>query len=328
MATVDVLAGLLAYSWKGVAFPSAGFRIRLRQDLAMHEYAERDGAHIEGTGRAPLEFSARIPFRNGIELAPSEAAVKQPIYPTAFRDFFDACADRSTGDMVHPEFGRIKCKLQDVDVSYDPNRRDGVDVEVVWIEATDKPSDLLDILSAPSPAQQIAASANDADAAIDAALAALKSKNSTTDSVVRAYLEDLKKTSLTSGSLGDLARKLQSIGDQTDLIQRQAAGAVASLDFRARNIADSLDRAQSHPVYWPLQEAAMRIQAAAADLKSSVSTKNRQLGIYVVAADTTPASIAQDIPAPLGDLLQLNPALAGGPVVLSGARVRYYLNAA
>lgn len=327
MPVADVLAGLLAYSWKGVRFPSSGFSLRLRQDLVPHEYGDRDGAHIEGTGRAPLEFSARIPFRNGVELGPQESGVITPLYPEAFRAFLDVCIERARGELIHPELGRINCRLQEATANWEPGRRDGVDVDVSWLEDTDKPSDLANLLSTPSPVQQLAEAATAADAAIDAALERLRAKNAKVDAEVRAIVEDLKSTELKTTSFGQLARKIQAVGDQVDLANRQRRDAVDSIEYRARNISASMSRARAHPVYWPIRQAAMRMEAAAREVRDSVGSKRKRIGLYVTAADSTAPSIAQDLGVRLGDVLQLNPQLAGGPVVPSGSRVRYYLAA-
>jgi hypothetical protein len=327
MSGEDVLSGLLPFAWKGVYFPSAAFRVRLKQDVAMHDYADRDGAHVEGTGRAALEFSARIPFINGIDLSPAEAGVLQPVYPVAFRKFLEVAADRSRGDLQHPELGRIKARLLELDTDWSAQTRGGVMVDVTWVEDTDKPSDLESLLLNPSPAQALAEAASDLDAQMDAALENLRTKNIDRDLAVFAMVQGLRETELKDLSFSEATRRLQGIGDSIESTNRRTAAVVDAIEFRAKNIGASLKRAGAHPVYWPIQHAAQRMEAAAIDLKASLGTKKRRIGLYVVAAPSTAPSIAQDLGVKLGDVLSLNPTLAGGPVVLRGTKVRYYLAA-
>jgi prophage DNA circulation protein len=324
----DLLAGLLAYSWKGVFFPTTTFRVSLRHDLARHEYPERDGAHIEPTGRAPLEFSAHIPFLNNIQLGANEAGVIHPIYPNAYRAFLDVAVDRAPGDMVHPELGTIRCTLERCETTWTAERnRDGVMVDVSWLEATDKPSDLANLLAQPSPAQQLAESARDADDAMNAALAALKSKNAKVDKDMRALLDNYINQD-GAISFSELARRLTAVPDQIDLLQKRTTGVLDSITFRAQNLQNSMDRAGAASAYWPIRQAAERMKSAAAAVKQTLVSKQRSVGLYVLAYDTTLSSVAQDIPAKLGDVILLNPQLASAPFVAKGTTVRYYLSAA
>ena len=52
-------------------------------------------------------------------------------------------------------------------------RRDGVDVDVVWIESSESPADLDAVLAAPSPTQQMAEAARQAEPLRDVRLRAM-----------------------------------------------------------------------------------------------------------------------------------------------------------
>jgi len=279
-------------------------------------------------GRAPLQFTAKIPFYNGLQLGPHEATVKSPLYPDAFRDFLSVASERDTGDMIHPELGRIKCKLESAECTWDGTKRGGVDVDVVWIESTDTASELDQALAQPSPAQQVADAATAADAEMAAALEKLRTSNADTDKQVRDLLEQFKDRDLKSVSFSELARRATAVTDQVDLFNRRVAGAIDSLTFRAQSLQASLERISVRPKYWPITQAATRMQSAGADYRNLLGSQNRDIGLYPVRHDTTLATVAQDIPAKLGDVMALNPRLATSPIVEAGTTVRFLLNAA
>jgi hypothetical protein len=325
----DVISQLLPYSWKGVAFPSTTFKITLRHDLAQHKYPYRDGAHIEGMGRDPLQFSAHIPFYEGLILGPREAAIKTPLYPVAFRDFFDVAIVGTTDYMVHPEIGRIRCKLESAEFEWNATKRGGCDVDVVWVEATDSADELEALLTQASPSQQFAEAARVATQEIDAALAKLRTRNASADKEVLALLEEYKSQEDTDTSFATFMRALNAVGDQSDLLQRRIAGKIDSVTYRAQSLQASLKRAGAGPKYWPIRQALVRMQDASSQIATDiVGDRKRGIGLYPVRVETTLASIAQDIPTKVGDIMLLNPKLVSSPIVDAGTTVRYYLDAA
>lgn len=86
----DVFSKDLGFSWRAISVPLANIRIRLRQDLAEHKFSEKDGAEMEPTGRAPIEFTARIPFLNGAIPGSNEAWDPGTLYPGVLQKFLVA----------------------------------------------------------------------------------------------------------------------------------------------------------------------------------------------------------------------------------------------
>lgn len=124
---LDALARLLPLSWRGIEVPCQQNGLRFNQRLVEHKQHGVSGAHVENCGRDSARFSFRIPFRGGI-------SGYTDLYPSRFRQFWDACLDGSVGVLVHPEFGSLDCKVESLNLVYDPNRRDGVDVDIEWVE--------------------------------------------------------------------------------------------------------------------------------------------------------------------------------------------------
>lgn len=302
-----LFASLLEYRWRGVGFPTESFGIELRQDLAIHKMTDRDGAYIEGTGRAPLQFTARIPFLNGLTTGQNETWNQHGVdlYPAQWRKFFTACADRSTGVLQHPELGPITCKLETCHTEWSSGVRSGVWVAAVWIETDDSDIDqVAAALASPSPGGQVQASAVDLD--------------TLGPNVVGPPLP------VFPFSFEELAFALRGVIDTPSLMAKELGGRIDNILYQAGMITTALKFQDTSALNWPIYDATQKIQSAARDLKALQLTSGRSVSFYVVLVDQPLFSVSQNIPAPLDDLFTLNPQLIQRPVITAGTRVRYY----
>jgi prophage DNA circulation protein len=305
---VDVLASLLSFGWKGVYFPTTTFRIALRHDLAVHRYADRDGANVESTGRQPLQFTARIPFINGIERGTTELW-KQPLYPDAFRDFLDVAVVRTIGELVHPELGPIQCKLEQADIVWDATKRGGCEVDCTWLESFDTSQALLDLLTSPSPAAAVAQACSDIDQYVD----------EYTQAQVNAKFGLPKFTQ----TFSQLAFALRGVIDSVSILQQQNVGKLAAIAAQASQLKDALDR-NSNVLNWPIYNALQRAIGATNDLRAQLLAQPRDILLYPVPKDATLGAIAAQTQAALGDLIILNRELVSTAIVPAKTIVRYY----
>lgn len=308
--TNALFAGLLEHRWREVSFPTESFELSFRHDLAIHKLVDRDGAFVEGTGRAPMQFTARIPFVNGITPGPNEHW-QRPLYPFAWRKFLVAFADKSTGPLQHPELGDIPCKPESFRCVWSAHRRGGVDVEAAWIETDDTDQDILgQALAAPSPLADLDQAAADADQILETPLPA-------------PNLPSLPTFPVT---FEDFMRSIRGAIDQTTLLQKRFAGQLDNIQYQAQLLKGSVARA-NNALYWPLTQVAERMTASSNVVRSTLLTRGRRVGLYRVPKGSTLAQIANTIPAPIGDLVSLNRALVARPVVPRDSVVRYYLAA-
>lgn len=303
---------LLELRWREVSFPYVELTTELRQDLAPHKFADRDGAHIEGTGRAPLQITARVPCLVGIDAGPNEHW-QRPLYPFTWRKLFEACAQRGSGTLQHPELGDITCKLETMRTRWEANVRSGVYVDITWIESDDTGIDLDQDLAQPSPLASIQAAANDLD----------------------TYLATFDPSQIPqfppvlASGFDDLVQGIRGAVDQTTLLQAQFGGKIAHVLYEAQTVEDSLSRAvNQNALNWPLVDACERAKSAAYDLKKLLLTKGRPVAFYKVPKDSTLAQVAASIPAAVGDLITLNQAYVASPLITAGSVVRYYRQAA
>src|SRR5450631_3336877 len=205
-STDDLFAALIQMSWKGIAFPYIETDLELRQDLAIHKFVDRDGAHIEGTGRAPIQFTARIPFINGLQTGKNENWPRT-LYPTVWKQFFAACADKSTGLLIHPELGEFTCKPESIHTRWAADARGGVYVNATWLETDDGINELDRNLAAVSPTSNV----QQAAAALDQQILTLNP-----NIVPKPYTPPI--------TFQDMVRSVRAVFDQGTLLQKQYAG--------------------------------------------------------------------------------------------------------
>jgi hypothetical protein len=307
-ASTDALfGGLLPLEWKTFQFPFTHFRTRVRQDLAIHKFADRDGAHFEGTGRAPLEFSCRIPFLNGLDAGPQETW-SRPLYPFVRDNVLRAAVDRSSGILQHPELGNITCKLQTMEWELEAQVRSGVWADISWIETDDTGIDLQQDLTNPSPLANAQAAANDLTFQLHEIDPSI---------VPQPYVPPV--------GFDDLMIAIRGVVDTPTLLQYETAGRVNSLIYQATAMQASLNsKANRSALNWPMIDACERAKEAGYDLKATLLSKGKGIKLFTVQKPSTMAQVAAMIGAPVNDIVQLNPAFVRGPIISAGSVVRFY----
>lgn len=298
MADVPLFSQLLPFSWRGINFPVTAMSVRLQQDLAVHKAWGRDGGIAEPTGRDVLVFSASIPFRNSVWSGQSETY--GVLYPAVWRLFLQAMADKSIGILQHPELGEVECAPQRAEVSWDPNRRDGCDVQAEWVETTEN-EDRITNIDGMSPVVQASAAMGYADAAI------------------RLDADDLPKRPEFKPTLADALRAVQGIGNQAALKAGWFVGQVDALKWRL----DELLRVYQAGGDPRRVTTVMRLAEAHYALDRMVTGETREISYWRVPQDSTWAGIAQQLGKPMPRLMALNPRLLQQAVIARDTAIRY-----
>jgi hypothetical protein len=303
----DLFDGLKEMSWRGIPFPVVETELDLRQDLAIHKRVDRDGAHIEGTGRAPLQITARIPFINRLSHGKIETW-DRPLYPVVWRQIFAACADKTSGLVVHPELEAITCKCEHMHTRWSADARGGVFVNITFLETDDGINDLSLDLGRSSPISQAQAAADDLDG-----------------NVLILNPSITPKPYSPPFSFSDLMRSIRAVVDLPSLTAKQYAGRVDNFIYEANALIDSMNSApNANALNWPILQAAEIAKSACLDIKATQMTTGKPMGLYTLPVDATFAQISSSIGADLGELMLLNPAFIQRPVVPAGSVFRFY----
>lgn len=299
----DVYEQLREFSWRGISFPVGVTRFDFEHDQTEHRWADRDGASIEATGRGPLVISSHVPMRNNIAPGANETWTG-PLYPVVFRSLLAALLDRTSGNLGHPELGTLTCKAKTVGCVWDPSKRDGVDLEIVWRQSTDSSDDLKDVIASPSPI----AAAIQAGADLDAQVAEVPA---------------LPQPLPSDPSFEESMRSLQAISDQALLASRQVQGVIDRVTYRVQALSDSAVALKDAKL-WPVINSSERIKAALYDLQRTMLVATKTISLYETPKDMTFAQLVVATGDKVADLLALNPKLAGRPFVKARTTIRYY----
>lgn len=301
----DVLAQLLGPSWRGIPFPLVRLHNGGSNDLVEHKRPDQDGFHVEATGANNLVFAATIPFRNGVLAGPSELWNGRTLYPDVFRAFLLACADKSTGELIHPELGQINVKCRRFDWEYDANRRDGCDFDVEWIQSLDE-GEFIGSISEPSPVSAAVALATQLD------------------SDVAALSPPPPELVPYTASFSDMMRSLQAIPDTAALLSKQIGGVFHKIAAKIDALEDAMVRL-NNVRYWPIVEGLEHLRSSIFDLEKTFGKDHKVIREYVVMRRTTLATLARLLGQKIDDLIRLNPLLVEDLNVPAGARVKFYI---
>jgi len=128
----DILEKLLPLAWRGISVHALANDAEGSHNLVEHNQYGVSGGEQENTCRKSMRYSFKVLFDNGI------AGSNGELYPRRFREFWTACLDRTTGPLIHPEFGLQDCKVGPFKVHYDPTWRGGASMDVTWFETIEK----------------------------------------------------------------------------------------------------------------------------------------------------------------------------------------------
>jgi len=308
----DALFGALpGLAWRDVDIPYAELGTEVRQDLVIHKFADRNGAHVEGQGRHPLQFTARIPFLNGIAAGANEHW-QRPLYPFTRDNLLRAVLEPGSGTLQHPELGPLTCKCEFMRWRLDAHVRSGVWCEVAWVESDDTQQELAQNLAAPSPLAGMQAAASDLDAL-----------TAEFDPRLTPHLPTF------DASFEDYVFAVRGVIDQFTILKKQTSGRIDNLIAQANALEFSLNSAANDNVLnWPAIAACERLKAACYDQKAVQLSRARPIGFFTTQKDATLAEVALAAGAPITDIMMLNPAYLSNPILPRDSVVRFYLPAA
>ena len=299
----DLFAQLKGFQWKGVDFPSAEDDLEIRQDLVIHRFADRNGAYVEGTGRHPVQITARIPFLNHIYSGQNENWPQGALYPYQWRLFLEQCLEGTSGTLVHPELGPLNCKIDVSKTTWSGKVRGGVWVQATWVESDDTQADQLgQDLSNASPIGNLTANADDLDENIATMAAALSAQSNPLPPLEFSF--DM------------LANAVVGVIDVPPVLAKSYAGRVDNIIYQANRVQQALAMSPVlGPLAWPIFQGAQRVKDAAYNAKAlpplagsaPVLTKN-------IPKDSTLSQAALFVGADITDFIVLNAALVATPV--------------
>lgn len=296
---IDALTALPEITWRGIRVPWSDFATDLKHAIVQHKYPNVAGAQLEAMGREPLTITGRASFIAGLLWRPYQ----KPLYPDGHRAFLKACADDSTGELVHPTWGRIRAKCESAKSSLSATVRGGEMVDVVFLE------DATEINAVDTKISPMALAVDSADK-LDAELRSLAIKNA-----------NLKIPP--GADFGSMMRSIQSISDKASLLQKQVGGKIASVQYRLGAVRDSIDRLKSASVS-NARKLVEKTQAAVYDVERTILVLGRT-GTRTLPGDMTIAATCRWLVLKVADFIRLNPSLARKAIIPANTVVTTYI---
>lgn len=277
----DIFKDLPRLKWRNIEVPVAERRVSFEQELVRHKYAYRDNELVESLGRHNWRFEYTIPFREDIEKGPY-----RNLYVATFSTFLRACRDRSEGLLDDPILGQYTARVESLSIQTDINRRDGEDVQVVFVD---------------SPA-----------------LDEVEATGSTASGLPgRQIVEELGV---------DIFDQIARIGTKVSVYANRIDATLAAYESKIDKVIDkfaALNEAANNPQNMPIIRSALRAKDAVERARFRSVTSGETIVSRVTDRDTTVNLLAHDLGMSLGDFLLLNANLPK-PSVPSGSTVFYF----
>ena len=287
---LDILRQLPPLVWRGIEVPAQTNSVRFDHGLVEHRQHGVDGGHQENTGRGSMVISFRIPFRVGLY-------EYEDLYPTRFRDFWNACLDGTVGTLAHPEFGEFDAKVASFTLTVTPERRDGYDVDVEFRETTEN-----DVTAADNPLGPIA-NAISIMAAVQPSFPVL-----------------LPTPEYDDGEWTDPLQALKQLEGSLKLLEMSVAGKIAKINNVIGGVNSMIDTVNdaTQPETWEVSDALKEVWANLQEAKENISPSQERIDFVVAPREVEVKSAAAAAGMDFDEFLQLNPKLSRVQTIASG----------
>lgn len=308
----EIFEKLLTISWQPegypeqVAFPITSLTTELRHDLVEHKYPDINGAHIEDMGTAPLRISAKALFYNGISPGPNEIWTFGKLFPEQYNKFLKASQVKKAGKLIHPILGELKCNLVSANTMLSSDRRDGVAVDMEWLETIE------DEFFGVKPVAVSPNLISDSAAVVDLLSQAPVGVQKPSQALVN-----------NTASLTEAIDFITTNINKADLAQRKVVGKIDAVVYHLDKLLDTIERFNSVSLC-QLKDKAQKVKSDLRDLKSQVNSSVGTVRYYETAATMTMGQLVVIVKNNIVDLLKLNPNLAGKAVIPAKSIVKFY----
>jgi prophage DNA circulation protein len=265
--------------------------------LPVRSYPYVDGDGHDHTGRRSATMPVQLLFLNTLVL-------EQPgviLFPSVFNQWLERLLDGRSGNLEHPIFGNRRARVQRGSVPLVAEVRDGVIVDVTFVETLDEPEQQIPFSG---PEASVAASAIAAQAACDAA--GIAYPDGTPD-----------EPDLLTAARAAIA-KVESRITRVEGKIRQVQGKIVRM-------IDDAERLNNHAMY-AAYDNLVTLWAALNDLKDRLPGRvQRAVGEAVTQTGASIDALGRRHGNTVEDMMELNPQLLADPSIPKGTRYKYYV---
>lgn len=278
----EVLGQLIPLQWRGIEVPCVKMSMACSNRTTEHEQYDVPGADVENGNRKAVRHTFVIPFRRMI-------AGYVNLYPKTFRLFIKALLDPDAGPLQHPEFGEADYVVVDWSVEWTPDKRDGADLTVTYVETNENG----------------VAIENATPSMVDAQRAALDLQQWMTE--VDPPIEDPSPSEL---SLDEQLAQIASLKLLAELRIAEALAGIEQVIDRINGLLDVIG-GSTDPLSSEMYAACVTIGSACAALKENLSLAGagKKIRQRINDKQRSVADAAAHFAMSTGEFYQLNPAL-------------------
>jgi hypothetical protein len=292
----DVFKDAQIAQFRSVQFPIASWEATFSHDTVEHGLQYRDNKLIEITGGKNLTFNYTIPFRADIAKGP---------YPNLFRVsfplFWQVFQDKSRGELVDPIFGVRQGVPGQITFTADPNRRDGIDAQVSFIEQPDLAEEG-EVDTVPTPAS-VTSDARRLD-----------------DEVEAIDWEQEEPPEATADPLSAIA----GAGAQINQSAGRVAAQLHNTAARCEKVEDQAEELEDPETTAQVIRGARRVNVSSRRLADRAQNPGRTIRKIETNAWRSHTELAREFGMTVEELLDINPDLALTPSVPPGTEVNRY----
>lgn len=294
---------LLECKFRGISFPIQDLETQIDHDLVEHKYPDRDGAHIESMGRNPIKVSAKALFYNNISKGTGESWTYGDLFPNTYLRFIDAIKDKSVAELQHPILGTFDAKVISTKTSLEAGRRDGVTVDVSWIET---------IKFENFNTKEKKFNLNSEAKALDDQLSADKQ-----------FIISKGEKVPNNLSFSSFVDSIRAVIDTSILTGQRALSTIDRALYHINNLFASVIRINS-VLLANLKSKIEALKSSLISTKQTLNVKFNSTSIFIAPKDTTLSALAAGLKNSIVDIIKLNSNLASKPIIVRGTAIRYY----
>jgi prophage DNA circulation protein len=266
--------------------------------LPVRSYPYVDGDGHDHTGRRSATMDVELLFWNTLVL-------EQPgivLFPTVFNQWLERLLSGRSGNLEHPIFGNRRARVAHGSVPLVSEVRDGVTVDVTFIETLDEPE------------QQIPFKGPDVSAEA-AAIAAQAACNTAGIAYPDGTPDEPDLLTATRAAIANAESRIT-----------RAEGKINQLQGKIVRMLDDAERLNNHAMY-AAQDNLTTLWVTLNDLKNRLpATVQRAIGEAVTQApNTSLTTLATRHGNTVEEMMGLNPLLLREPTIPRGTRYKYFV---
>ncbi len=297
-----------ALSWRGTVAPCMSVEAEFEHRLAIRRYYKVDSAGHANTGLEPGDIRGQLALVNTPDVP--------DWYPSRWQSFRKLLTDGLPGDLVHPDLGKLYARVKRFRYKLSPETSAGTIVEVDWTQSLRDVETATKFDDSKAGAAEAAKNADEAMEALGLPYPDGMASNDLFGSIQAVFDQ-------ATGFFIDINGSVNKLVAQIDEIQ----SALDSLVLAAYSTA--LSAAERDPIVnaverWVLEDSLLQLRAILLQTVQDNTQGARATLSTTTSRAVDVATLAAELGADIGSLIDLNPSASASPLIPKGTQIKYF----